>query len=203
MTEQEFYDRVKTVERRRPDHPLLPLLRQHSNMAEIYLKHAMKGLPKEQEARPQVQWKVPKMQSSPDSPEWEALQRKKGSLYARRANLSNQFHLEPENRLQCANISDEIREIQRKISTVQRQESHYLRTGEMKEEPQEVAREYAGVALSRRYRTVQQNINRWRSRITREGPSAPASELAKWEKKLKAYEREFDELKGQIRQETV
>lgn len=199
-TADDFFDHVALVERHQPGHPLLAQLEKYTPMAVIYLKHALKGI--DTKARPQVQNKV-KEQSPPDTAEWVALQKKASSLYARRCNLSNQFHLKPNDRIHCANISDEIRQIQRKYGKVQRQIAHYRRTGQLLEEAEEVERVYEGVALSRRIRTVQQNIRRNRSVILREGASMDKARLAKTEKKLKEYERELESLERQLGQESL
>ena len=201
MTEQDFFDHVAALARRRPNHPLLGQLTAFTPMSRIYLKHAMKGM--EKGARTQVQREVAEPTPPADTPEWRALQRHIATLFGRRANLSNQFHLRPDDRHHCANISDEIRAVQQKIGVALRKKRHYQCTGEMVDQPEEVEREYTGVALSRRYRTTQQNVNRWRNRIKREGPTAPAADLAKWERKLKDYERQLQILKRQIGQETV
>lgn len=204
ISEEEFLIRVDLVRRELPGHPLLPQLSKYSRMACIYLKHAMRGLEVGHDVnRPQIQTIEEEAHEYDDDPDYINLQTKKSQLYGRRFNLSNQFHDVITDRHACANISDEIRMVQNKIAAVQRQIAHFQRTGELVEEAVQIEREYSGLALSRRYRTVQQNIRNWKKRIEREGATQPDYIQRDWDKKLKDYERELENLRGQIRQEAL
>lgn len=212
ITEQEFREKVALVRERAPAHPLLPLLGNYSAMACTYLEHALRQIQStKQVARPQVQWMDEENAGvdTEDNPQWEELQLRKSQLYGRRFNLSNQFHLytatdnRDHDRHACANISDEIRAVQMEIMRVQRQIYHYQRTGDFLVETVQTPREYEGLALGRRYRTVQQNVTRWAKRIQQEGGSADAASLKLWRLKLENYEKELAGLKLRIDEEAL
>jgi len=204
ISEEEFLVRVDLVRRELPGHPLLPQLNKYTRMSCIYLKHAMRELevvPNME--RPKLQTIEQEGNEYDDDPDYIELQTRKGQLYGRRFNLSNQFHDVIDDRHACANISDEIRMVQNKIAAVQRQIAHFKRTGELIEDAPQEERKYSGLALGRRYRTVQQNVNRWRKRIEREATTQPDHVQREWDKTLKQYERELESLRGQIRQEAL
>lgn len=202
MTEEDYIAGVELLERVEPTAPLLPQLRKgYTAINCVYLKHAMAG--KEADLQPKVRVLGEPDMHVPDSPEYDEMQQRKAGLYARRANLSNQFHDHEGDPVACANISDEIRKVQRKIGHVQQQIQHYKITGEVLEEAPRTERVYEGLELAKKYHTTRQNVNRWRRKIEREGQTVDRHTLNKWENKLKEYERELASLKRQIGQESV
>jgi hypothetical protein len=202
MTEEDYIAGVELLERVEPTAPLLPQLRKgYTAINCVYLRHAMAG--KEEVVQPKVRKLGEPDIPVPDSPEYDEMQQRKSVLYARRANLSNQFHDFEGDPVACANISDDIRKVQRQILKVQQQIQHYKITGEVLEEAPKTERVYEGLDLARKYHTTRQNVNRWRRRIDREGSTVDRPTLNKWEKKLKEYERELASLKRQVGQESV
>jgi 16S rRNA G1207 methylase RsmC len=64
-------------------------------------------------------------------------------------------------------------------------------------------REYEGLALGRRYRTVQQNVNRWRAKIKNDTATNADFITQQWDKTLKDYERQLASLRTQIDAESL
>ena len=201
MSEEDYLVSVDMLARIEPGHPLLATCqRGYSKINVIYLKSALAGRV-EEVARTQVQGGDDEQYL--DDPEYLELQKRKSSLFGRRFGLSNEFHDHRGDPVACANVSDEIRRVQKKIKTVFRQIAHYRATGELLEDAPTVHREYEGLELGRRYRTVQQNVNRWRARIKADGPSSDPITVRNWDKKLKDYERELASLRAQIDAESL
>jgi hypothetical protein len=203
MTEEDYPISVDMLARIEPSHPLLVTCQEgYSKINVIYLRSALAGRVNEVEvARPQVQNEV--REAWLDDQEYIDLTQRKSALFGRRFNISNQFHDHPGDPVACANISDEIRRVQLKIKTVFRQLAHYKATGEMLEDAPKVVREYEGLALGRRYRTVQQNVNRWRAKIKNDTATNADFITQQWDKTLKDYERQLASLRAQIDAESL
>jgi len=203
MEEEDYLISVDMLARIEPSHPLLPTCQEgYSKINVIYLRSALAGRVNEVKvARPQVHGDV--AEAWVDDQEFIDLTQQKSALFGRRFNLSNEFHDHPTDPVACANISDEIRRVQNKIKKVFRQIAHYKATGELLDEAPQVEREYEGLALGRRYRTVQGNILYWKNKIKNDAATVDDFTSQQWDKTLKNYERELASLRTQIDEESL
>jgi len=203
MEEEDYLISVDMLARIEPSHPLLPTCQEgYSKINVIYLRSALAGRVNEVEVA-RTQGQSEGREAWLEDQEYIDLTQRKSALFGRRFNLSNQFHDHAGKPVECANISDEIRRVQLQIKTVFRQMAHYKTTGELLEDAPKVEREYEGLALGRRYRTVLQNVNRWRKKIEHDAATKEDFITQQWDKTLKDYERELTSLRAQIDAESL
>lgn len=135
----------------------------------------------------------------PNTPEWNALSRRKSNLYQQRGKLSNRFH-DVKTVDERADISREIRHVQGKIRTVHQQMAHYRIHGTVPEalEEQEQAVYTEAEAMKAR-QAINSKMTRLRSNLKQFSTTKP-DQVKEWEKQLKDCEHERTRLNGVIGQ---
>ncbi|MEL6141891.1 MAG: hypothetical protein AAFU67_09765 [Bacteroidota bacterium] len=180
------------------------LRRGHSSINEVYAKRLLSKIGEIPSSRPK---KTVQVISEPPigvtDPDFLKLQSHISTLFGRRAKLSNSFH-DCKNYVERANVSDDIRIVQNKISAALKKRRHFKRHGVV---PKDVSNEEKplpeGVELMRAYQAcgkrkslAKKNIKKWAAVNTLEGKR----KLAEAEKKFKIESDEFDRLSQAIRQ---
>jgi hypothetical protein len=124
MSNQDYLAGVELLAMRKPDHPLLSIVRSgHTRLNELYLERALKDV---------IGTKAEETEIPGADPVLVNLLKEKRTLYANRAKLSNSFHdcTSDESR---ANVSSSIQRIQRAIEAKNAELNYYQQHGKLPE----------------------------------------------------------------------
>lgn len=124
MSKQDYLAGVELLAMRKPDHPLLAIVRSgYTRLNELYLERALKDV---------IGTKAEETEIPGADPVLVNLLKEKRTLYANRAKLSNSFHdcTSDESR---ANISSSIQRIQRAIEAKNAELNYYQQHGKLPE----------------------------------------------------------------------
>lgn len=209
MNEATYWAGVAWVERCKPEYIMLNRLKRgYTKISIIYLTRILAEIgetPRHEVTTEPENDKVDRL-----NPEFVKICTLISALLGRRRSLSNTFHdVRPgvDADLQRANISDDIRNVQKQISVALKRKRHFERTGEIIQvKEMESGEELEGVALARAYQAAGKRksyalkqVKKWAGS---EHPNS-AKHLANWEEKLKTEVNEFDRLSKAFRETAV
>lgn len=121
--------------------------------------------------------------TSPEQYTMEMLYRQRGSLYSRRAVLSNKFHQAQSNK-ERAEISVAIGSLQTEIIDVRHKLEHYEETGKLPALPEKLVLPASGERKRMKLHSVRTSISRYKGLIRKETDP----------EKIKDYERKLTKL---------
>jgi len=204
MNEEDYFAGVDWLERIDPENALLRRLRSsYTKINTIYLTRLLK----EKGSKPVKKTVYPPAPDKLD-PDYVDLVGRVGRLFGRRRSLSNSFH-NAKDKIERANISDDIRYIQQEISQALKRRRHFDKYGTLPEEvenEEEDLEGLAGIELQRRYNANSKRRNYARKQIkiwaASEAPDADR-QLVKWELKYKTEQDEFERLSKALREAAV
>lgn len=199
MSREDYLAGVELLALRKPDHPLLSVVRTgHNRLNELYLERALKDV---------ITPKADETEIPGADPVLVNLLKEKRTLYATRAKLSNSFHdcSSDESR---ANVSSSIQRIQRAIEAKNAQLNYYQQHGKLPEGNQvDIDVPDDPIALMNRLLSVRSSIsyNQRRIRIlaalTQDNPER--KKIPTLESNLKELKRKKALYESRIAQENI
>lgn len=201
MNQEDYLAGVEWVAIKRPNHPLLRALKVGMSPINVmYLRHVLKQIGEPEEIEEPEEQLV-----AEDDPQLIIMQKERRELFIRRAKLSNRFH-DCRTDTERAQISDDIRFVQKHIAVLLRRIHIFKKTGELHEQDPEEDIPENGVALMRRRHSVRTNIGHkekaLRESMHRKGDKIEKQRI-KWESRLKELRHELIQIERKIARESI
>lgn len=189
MTKHDYEQNLKWLLEKKPNDPLLPLMRDgYSRINVVYMRHAIKGLVVKEEQ--------PAEAASPETidPVLRELWAEKGRLFRYRAKLSNRFH-ECKTDMDRKQVNEEILQVWQKILGIDAKIRTYEQHGVLPDEADEFALPDNPAELVRKLFSIRTMISAEQSKL-RALANLPDEDPDK-AKKIKSAETRLANLKLQ------
>ena len=192
MTKAEYAQYLARIRKENPDEPLLEKLRAgHSALNVIFMRSAIKRLPQVKEEEKEEVEEIEEVDSAM-KPVLKELWARKGRLFRRRAQWSNQFH-ECRNDAERKKISDEIMKVWGEIQEVERKIAFVQRSGALPDEEERFPLPDDPIALMKKLNSIRAQISQKQQKL-RELAQMPNDDPSK-AVKITQTEAELAELK--------
>lgn len=200
MTQSDYIAGLELLKAKRPNYPLIRTLEDGYNSLNcIYMKHALREIPN----ATKVQKKRKKAKKTDGK--MKRLQIEKKGLFGRRAKLSNSFD-DCKTDADRANVSDEIKSIQKQIKTVSRSILYYDQNGKLPEKKEAAELNLSGIELIKKRNSLRSNISIRKSsiiKLQKEGPNKNKSRIQELSDKLKELNQNLQNVQILIDKESI
>lgn len=192
MTKQEYNEYLRRIREANPEEPLLGKLRTgYSAINVIFMKSAMKRLPKVQEEKKEGRDEEEEIDSA-NNPVLKELWARKGQLFRQRAKWSNQFH-ECKTDAERRAVSDGIMKVWEDIQDIERKIAFVQRSGSLPEGEERFPLPDDPIALMKKLNSIRAQISQRQQKL-RELAQLPNDDPSK-AVKITQTEAELAELK--------